>query len=165
MKKLKPLSDPSVQDRFWSKVEKTDGCWEWTRGLNTYGYGLFQYGRSIQAHRISWMMSHGEIPKHLRVCHHCDNRKCVRVDHLFLGTDKENMQDAAKKGRMRWKEGYAKISGARSGRSKLSEEDVRLAREIKMRQDISYRRLSRRFGVTHGSLRRAILGISYKDVC
>lgn len=86
--------------RFWSRVQKTDGCWDWTAALSHYGYGEFYLGEtSYRAHRVSWILLCGEIPPGLCVCHHCDNRKCVRPDHLFLGTHNDNMQDMKQKDR------------------------------------------------------------------
>ena len=96
--KLTPLAD-----RFWARVEKGENCWEWT-GATAVGYGYLGLGRREDgiagAHRISWQLHYGEIPPGMDVCHHCDNRKCVRPDHLFLGTRRQNMQDASRKGRL-----------------------------------------------------------------
>jgi hypothetical protein len=91
--------------RFWSKVQKTDGCWFWTQrgGAAPKSYGhitRWRNGRSVPAHRASWEIHHGEIPAGKQVCHHCDVKRCVRPDHLFLGTARENLQDAAVKGRI-----------------------------------------------------------------
>jgi len=94
--KRRPLAE-----RFWEKVEKTDGCWLWTSTLNTWGYGQFQIGRTKQyrAHRIAYELTYGPIPAGMHVCHHCDNPRCVRPDHLFLGTHLDNMRDRQAKGR------------------------------------------------------------------
>lgn len=91
-------------DRFWSKVNKSDGCWLWT-GSRARGYGQVVGPRNggeqphWYTHRFAWEITHGAIPRGLCVCHHCDTPLCVRPDHLFLGTHQDNMQDAARKGR------------------------------------------------------------------
>ncbi len=93
----------SITKKFWSRVKKSNRCWIWT-GTKTghpkrlYGTIYFQ-GKPIQAHRLSWFIKYGQQPK-LNVLHKCDNPPCVRPSHLFLGTQKDNMMDAARKGRL-----------------------------------------------------------------
>jgi len=97
--------DTSVLRRFWSKVDQTGNCWEWTAALNHAGYGQFRLAmlgsksQMQQAHRVSWFLHYSDVPAELHVCHHCDNPKCVRPSHLFLGTDLDNHRDCARKGR------------------------------------------------------------------
>jgi hypothetical protein len=95
--------------RFWAKVDK-DGpthpvlgtkCWIWTAVVSkSHGYGTIRnkIERTL-AHRLSWEIHNGPIPEGMHVCHHCDNRVCVNVNHMFLGTISDNMADKVKKGR------------------------------------------------------------------
>jgi len=96
-----PYKRIPLNERFWKYVEKNDGCWNWIGDLDKKGYGRINSGgnngKILFAHRASWMIHFGEPDKH--VCHHCDNPRCVRPDHLFLGTDKDNMADMSRKGR------------------------------------------------------------------
>lgn len=89
-------------ERFWSKVKKGDGCWEWQAKRNNKGYGLFRIRSKVgwmfsTASRVSYELTYGAIPKGLWVLHTCDNRGCVRPDHLFLGTHSDNMTDMWRK--------------------------------------------------------------------
>lgn len=107
----------SVAERFWSKVNE-DGpmmkgmetkCWLWTAAVfGKTNYGAFQLERQAhRAHRVAWMLTFGEIPAALFVLHRCDNPKCVRPEHLFLGTHTDNMNDRDSKGRQAQGERHA----------------------------------------------------------
>lgn len=92
--------------RFWSKVRKGDGCWEWSGSRNHRNYGIiFVYqderrkNHNMAASRFSWILHFGAIPDGMQVCHTCDNPPCVRPDHLWLGTAKQNTDDRIAKGR------------------------------------------------------------------
>jgi len=88
-----------LAERLWSKVTKTETCWTWTGARNRKGYGeIGAKGRVQKAHRIAWELTYGPIPEGLDVLHHCDNPPCCRPDHLFLGTDADNMADMMAKG-------------------------------------------------------------------
>lgn len=126
-----PSSLFSVKTRFWAKVKRGPGCWEWTaarqphpRGKG-FTYGMFWVGskkagtgKMIQAHRVAWELAKGETPDGLKVLHKCDNPACVRPAHLFLGTQKDNTEDMIAKGRKN-----ASI-GERHGSAKLTQQQV-----------------------------------------
>jgi len=95
--------------RFWEKVDKWGGaaCWTWNAATTPGGYGCFtnDLGEQIGAHQFAWLIHFGEIPEGKDVLHKCDNPPCVRPEHLFLGTQKDNMRDMVAKGRhwnQRW---------------------------------------------------------------
>lgn len=102
------MSKPKILlDRFEEKYTPVteSGCWLWLGAANPAGYGKmgvtispYKY-KYIDAHRISYTLHKGEIPEGLQVLHECDNPSCVNPDHLFLGTQKENLEDRDKKGR------------------------------------------------------------------
>ena len=141
--------------RFWSKVDRTSGhgpegdCWIWTASKMPAGYGRFCASKAERwwelAHRFSWFLVHGPIPKGVFICHRCDNPSCVNPAHLFAGSHGDNMRDMATKGRAAKrcpvdrsegsKRGYAAHSekwkrGPGHHNAKLDEEKVREIRQL-----------------------------------
>ena len=99
--------------RFWSKVEKTNTCWLWT-GATSAGYGQFKHAEmnaTASVHRLAYLSLRGQIPAGQRVLHRCDVPNCVNPEHLFLGTQRDNMRDCSAKGRARGRFSGATVCG------------------------------------------------------
>lgn len=130
-------------DDIKSRVyEDENGCWIWT-GATAAGYGRMRVpGRRMESvHRVTYAMANGPIPNGLFVCHKCDVRRCVNPDHLFIGTQADNMRDAARKGRL----GHAPI-GPPKVPSSLKKQIETMCRHM------SYREVARRLGIARSTL-------------
>jgi len=113
------MFDADFITRFEAKINKTDGCWEWTASCAGAGYGQMKLPKQRKqeySHRLAYMIYKGPIAEGQFVCHTCDNTKCCNPDHLFLGTQKENLRDMASKGRS--------THGVTNPMAKLTEKDV-----------------------------------------
>lgn len=141
---------------FWDHVTRLDPayCWVWKGGLEPKTrYGICNYNLKKEgAHRISWRLHFGAIPKGKLVCHKCDNRPCVNPNHLFIGTIKDNHHDAMRKGR--------NVKGERVGNSKLTEAKVRQIRA----SNLGCIRAARFFGVSKGTILRVRSRKGWKHV-
>jgi hypothetical protein len=112
-------STASTTERFWYFVRKHESCWEWIGAVGRNGYGRFWDGKRLAlVHRFAFELHFGEIPPSKFICHHCDNRRCVRPDHLFVGTAKDNREDMLRKGRWR-KSRPVGLRGEKNGSAKL----------------------------------------------
>ncbi len=96
--------DRPLAERFWDYVDKGEGadaCWEWAKAIMRTGYGCVRSKNvTLACHRVAWELTNGVITDpDVCVLHRCDNRKCVRPDHLFIGTRADNVRDMHEKGR------------------------------------------------------------------
>lgn len=160
LRKQKPSR--SILVRFLEKIELIPfhECWEWIGSFDPCGYGMMRIGSrtdksrgSRGAHRLSYELFIGPITKGLYVLHKCDNPSCVRPDHLFLGTQKENVKDMWNKNRQGPRPGYP---GEKNPQSKLSKEDI-----IKIRKDL---RLHKEIAKDYNISRSVITRIKNKDL-
>jgi hypothetical protein len=112
------------EPRFWNRANKPEvGCWTWKGCTNSRGYGQFAIkGRVKSSHRVAYVLTYGKIgDRELCVCHRCDTPPCIRPDHLFLGTHKDNLADCAKKGRLNHR---IPVRGETCGAAKLTTQNV-----------------------------------------
>ncbi len=151
-----PYTDYDLE-KFWSRVRKTESCWEWVAGKSFLGYGLTKMAdKMCRTHRVSWIISNGPIPDKLFVLHKCDNPPCVNPDHLFLGTAKDNTLDALKKGR--WP------CGQDSKISKLKKDQVIEIRRLGSLKTMSSRQIASGFGITDGTVRDILRFKTWKQI-
>lgn len=149
-KKYASKYDPLVTDpiqRFWNRVDKGPkrDCWEWKAGRDGHGYGMYNLnGRVRHAHVVAWVITFGEVPKRVCVCHHCDNRGCCNPSHLFLGTNRQNAEDMANKGRS--------AHGERHAMHKLTKEQVNTIRELYASGGITQRRIAGMFNIDRSNV-------------
>ena len=147
-KPMGPYNNKTSADRFWAKVNKESGsdCWEWTAALDVDRYGKFWVnGKMTRAHRFSYEIHKGEIPSGMCILHSCDNRKCVKPEHLSAGTNADNMRDKASKNRCN------SAKGSALPQSKLNEEQVKQIRE-KLNLGLSQRTIAKEYGVNQPTI-------------
>lgn len=129
--------------RFNRHVFKTAKCWLWSAGVSSKGYGhFFVEGKQMPAHRVAWAIEHGADAGDLMVCHKCDIPSCVRPDHLFLGTNADNIRDMWAKGRRKEPIGEASLN------AKLTENEVREIRALRP-QGVTAGDIAKRFGICY----------------
>lgn len=150
--------------RFWKYVKRgnIDECWSWTAATNCRGYGKFTLdGRRQRANRLAYILGVGPIPDGLYVCHACDNPGCCNPAHLWVGTAKENIQDAVRKGRMKANGGsLPHHCGSSNPVAVLDEEKVLEIRS----SDESNHELARRFGTNDSNISLIRLGKTWTHV-
>lgn len=143
---------------FWSLVKKTSGCWLWRGQHDNIGRGIIKFWKSPQkASRVSWLINKGEWPK-LFVLHKCDNYNCVNPDHLFSGTQLDNMKDMIKKGR--------KIvrRGSKRSDAKLDELKVSRIKQLLSTGAVTQKQIAGIFGVSRSTILGIHIGKTWKHV-
>ena len=159
--------------RFWAKVDKTPGhgpdgeCWVWTGTVNGRGYGRVQNPKNLSigeetaklivASRVGFLLQNGTLGREEKVCHTCDNPACVRGDHLFAGTQAENLRDMARKGRRV----YPRYTGERNPAAKITADTVAAIRADY--PELSYRLLVKKYGVSKSQISRIVTGKSWQE--
>ena len=143
---------PHHKQKFWERLEHTpEGCWEWTRALTKAGYGAMGLKRGVveTTHRISWRLANGTIPEGMNVLHKCHNRKCCRPEHLYIGTQKDNVRDMLEAGR----------AGGRKGethhKAKMTSEQIAEIRQ-KRAEGQTGTSLAKEYGLAHSGIYRIV---------
>jgi len=149
-----------LEGRFWSKINQVenDECWEWRGATSSDGYGqFFLRGETLYAHRVMYQEYRSGNPDGQMVLHHCDNPTCVNPNHLYLGDQSDNMQDAVKRDRL-------VIPGPREGGTKLTEEDVSYIKWYLRNTGRVQKNIGEQFGVTQETISSISRGDAWNHV-
>jgi hypothetical protein len=148
--------EPKPDESFWSKVNKGETCWTWTRGKDKKGYGRAWFdSKNRLAHHVAFFLDSKRWPESEVIMHSCDNPACVRPAHLKEGTHRENYEDSVRKGRRN------RARGERTSTSRLTLDIVRECR-FRHREGETGVDLAREFGVSKSAMCRAIKGVTWK---
>jgi HNH endonuclease len=152
--------DP-FEDRFFARVNKTEGCWLWSGSLNAAGYGQFSSSsiegyRSTLAHRVSYIIAKGPIPTDLLLRHTCDTPACVNPDHLIPGTPSDNALDMVSRGRQ--------ATGEKLGHSKLTEQSVREIRTLYREGNLNLAQIGERYNVINTTIWHVVHNKTWRHV-
>jgi len=145
-RKTKAGRKPNTIDKFWQRVAKTESCWLWKGTVNKYnGRGMFKLNdKYYQVHRLSYELKFGAIPDGILICHKCDIPLCVNPDHLFPGTQQDNINDCVSKKRNAF--------GYKNWNTKLTEEKVRIIRKTDFSAHGSQAMMARLMGISQTAL-------------
>lgn len=157
-----PRTYPSLEERFWSKVDRSggpDACWPWLAGKDSKGYGAFRQGKKMRrAHVVSFELANGPLPEGQCGLHSCDNPPCVNDRHVFPGTKTENNADRDRKGR--------NAKGEKAHKAKLTARDVIAIRRLLVRAHWRgiYSQTARLFDIDESTIHNIEDRISWKHV-
>jgi len=148
---------PSFLERFWTKVDQSggvDACWLWTAsGAAGYGRIKSPEGKGLLlAHRVAYETTIGPLPPGMKACHSCDNPKCVNPNHIFPGTQSQNMQDCANKGRLHIPDQW----GEKNPLARLTAEKVREIRALWAGKKYSMQDLADVYQVSRGAINNVV---------
>ena len=151
--------DEDCRKKLLNSIKITEsGCWEWKKSCHKQGYGNFPYKRKVLlAHRASWILFKGILDDKILVCHKCDNPPCCNPDHLFLGTDKDNVKDGFSKGRIKRKKGEQHYF------HKLKEEDILIIRKMALAGD-TFKEIAKKFSVHRTCIGSVVNRKSWKHI-
>ncbi len=125
IKQALETSEDLIRNRFWSKVNKTDDCWNWTGAKDSGGYGVCTVnGKNHNTHRLSWEWANRKkVPQGQVLLHSCDTASCVNPSHLTPGSQKNNVEDRVNKDRS--------AKGKRNGRARLTDKDIKKIKKLR----------------------------------
>jgi hypothetical protein len=155
---MEALLTESVAQRFWSKVDKSGDCWDWTTGKMKDGYGRFSFCyMTYPAHRIAYALANKVDPGVLLVCHSCDRPICTNPAHLFLGDAVDNQRDKIAKGRQ------PNLHGERGANADLTNDAARLVRELSASGKYTFESIAKMFNTRQHTIQRIVTGNTYQD--
>ena len=148
---------------FLQRIKKeANGCWIWTHTINSKGYAHFcMNGRLHTGGRAAWMLFRGVIPSIMVICHICDRRACVNPDHLFLGTQRDNVLDMFSK---RGKYSIRGYPGTEHCSSKFTTKEIQNIRKRYRKGSVSFGSLAKELNVSRGCIQKIVTHKSYRNI-
>ena len=155
------MHSQDTRDRLLGRLNKLDnGCWEYNGCCHIHnGYGTLRVnGKQYKAHRLMWEITNGPIPNDLRVLHTCDNPPCCNPEHLFLGTQQDNVADMIAKGRSNYS-----MQGNKNGRSVVQVEDIPIIRKL-CDDGFKHTEIAELYGVQSSAISKIATGKTWSHI-